>query len=65
MEIRSIPIPEGWQGRALAARLVSAGMCSYMDLISGRVTVRDFFEMLRVVDWRDYITALGQQPVEG
>jgi hypothetical protein len=40
---------------AVFSRICCAGLCSYADVVTGRVGVSDVFEMLLMLDWRDYL----------
>lgn len=50
-----IEIPEGWETINFIERVVSAGLCSYMDLESGAVGVTALFRMFRLLDYRRYL----------
>lgn len=41
-------------------RVIESGACSYTDLLSGKVSIRDFFEILRILDWNNYAQAVVQ-----
>ncbi|MDL2268215.1 hypothetical protein LJC46_09600 [Desulfovibrio sp. OttesenSCG-928-G15] len=47
-------MPHGWEARALAGRLIAAGACTYPDLVSGKISMSDFFTMLQILDWNDH-----------
>lgn len=49
-----VTIPDGWESAALFGRLVTAGVCGYEYLRSVTTTPRDVFQMLRMLDFRDY-----------
>lgn len=36
---------------------MAAGACTYTELTGGRLTMRDVFEMLMIVDWNNYAQA--------
>ena len=55
----SIPVPEGWEVRSLAARLVKEGYTSYFELKQG--SIKDVFEMLLLLEWNDYAQAYAEQ----
>jgi hypothetical protein len=50
--------PEGWGGIAFFARLVNAGVCGIGELArppaTGGLTIRQVFDLHRMLDWRDY-----------
>lgn len=52
-----LPIPCGWQARAFAERLGEAGICSPLDLIRNNISLRDFFELMHILDWREHLRA--------
>lgn len=51
----SIKIPNGWNAVASIHRVTKAGLCSCDKLIDGTVSMKQFYDMLRVVDFGDYI----------
>ena len=50
-----VAIPGGWEATSMTARICKAGLCSYMDIIEGRVNAKDFFAMQRMVDWNEQV----------
>lgn len=38
-------------------RALDSGYVTFLDLKSGKVSVRDFFEVLRILDWNRYAEA--------
>lgn len=38
----------------MLARVLGAGLCRYSELRNGRLTLYDFFSLLRIADWQDY-----------
>lgn len=49
-----VVIPEGWQKYSFFGRIVNAGLCSYSDLVGGKIDVKAVFEMHRMLDFQDY-----------
>ena len=41
-------------------RVIASGACSYTDLISGKINVHEFYNILQVLDWNDYAEARAQ-----
>ena len=37
-------------------RVLASGVCSYADVACGKMGMRDFFEILRILDWNEYAT---------
>lgn len=58
----SIEVPEGWGATAFYSRLVAAGVCRFESLVAepmaGGMTVRQAFDLHRMLDWRDYCEAV-------
>ncbi len=52
-------MPRGREALALAARLLNAGYCSYEYLVSGRLSMRGFYDMLRMADWSDSLKRMA------
>ena len=50
----SVPIPDGWEARAIVSQLIAAGMCSYTDIATNKITMRDLFRMMHLRDWNNY-----------
>lgn len=53
-----IPIPEGWEVRAVVNRLVKEQYCTYAEL--KQMSMKDMFDMMLLLDWQDYVTAYGE-----
>jgi len=54
---RGIPIPNGWTDDYWLGRPVWAGMCSWVDLCNGNVTMIELMEMHRSLNLKGYLEA--------
>ena len=50
-------IPDGWRRALFFGRLANAGLCTYGELRQGKLTLRDIFDMHRMLDFTDYLQA--------
>ena len=37
------------------SRMTKHGLCTYPDMVSGKIRMRDYFEMARMLDIEDYM----------
>lgn len=38
----------------MVSRLTEAHLCTYTDIVTGDVTIKDFYKMQAIVDWQNY-----------
>lgn len=50
----NISIPPGWEAKAMLADLIESGYCSYTDLVTDKLTIKDIFIMASMRDWIKY-----------
>jgi hypothetical protein len=49
----SVDIPAGFESVSFFSRLCRSGMVSWLDITSGRVSVRRCFEVALMIDWQE------------
>lgn len=53
----NLTVPPGYAFAARFGRLVTAGICDYKYLRDPATTPKDLFQMLRILDWKEYADA--------
>ena len=61
---QQMKVPAGWEYESFFGRVVMAGLCRYLELREGGVSIPAVFEMFRLLDWKDYCTGVALERAE-
>ena len=53
-----MPIPKGWEVRAIVSRLIREGYTDFYSLQRG--TIKDIFDMMLLLEWNNYAQAYAE-----
>ena len=54
-------MPAGLEPVSFFSRICKPGLCEYRDVLTGRVTLADCFEMALMVDWQEHCGAVAEE----